>query len=269
MDTRGIQILGNQHLISYQNVIIMRHGERLDNIDPLWATTASRPWDPPLAQAGRIRTFQLSQGIQQSLKYPIHRFFVSPFLRCVQTAVELAGSLSVIDDGIETLMSKSYLDDNSKVKVSIEYGLCEVINNVAIRPNVAPKDGNISFDISELEALLPAGTVDKKVERVYNELPRWGESFIEARARYQQTIKELADKYPTQNLLFLTHGEALQTALSSTRKDVADAKAKLQYCAYVELRRPIFKKDHSFAGGEFNVLPHYSQTGVSYISSNP
>jgi broad specificity phosphatase PhoE len=38
------------------------------------------------------------------------------------------------------------------------------------------------------------------------QLPQWGESFLQARARYQQTIKELADKYPTENLLFLTHG---------------------------------------------------------------
>ncbi|KAK2389303.1 hypothetical protein QL285_062901 [Trifolium repens] len=118
----------------------MRQGERLDNIDPLWASTATRPWDPPLAQA----------------------------------------------------------------------------------------------------AILLAGTVDYNVQKVYNELPQWGESFSQARARYQQTIKELADKYPTENLLFLTHGEALQTALSSTRKDGVNA--KLQYCAYVELRRPIFNK---------------------------
>jgi hypothetical protein len=50
--------------------------------------------------------------------------------------------------------------------------------------------------------------------------------------------------------------------LSSTRKDDANTKAKLQYCAYVELTRPIFREDQSFAGGEFRVLPHYSQTGV-------
>ncbi|KAK2389302.1 hypothetical protein QL285_062901 [Trifolium repens] len=90
------------------------------------------------------------------------------------------------------------------------------------------------------ESILLAGTVDYNVQKVYNELPQWGESFSQARARYQQTIKELADKYPTENLLFLTHGEALQTALSSTRKDGVNA--KLQYCAYVELRRPIFNK---------------------------
>jgi len=39
------------------------------------------------------------------------------------------------------------------------------------------------------------------------QLPKWEESVLQARARYQQTIKNLADKYPTENLLFVTHGK--------------------------------------------------------------
>jgi hypothetical protein len=46
-----------------------------------------------------------------------------------------------------------------------------MINSIAIRLNVAPKDGNFSFDISELEAMLPAGTMDNNVEMVYKEVP--------------------------------------------------------------------------------------------------
>jgi hypothetical protein len=45
-----------------------------------------------------------------------------------------------------------------------------MINSIAIRLNVAPKDGNLSFDISELAAMLPAGTVDNNVEMVYREV---------------------------------------------------------------------------------------------------
>jgi len=52
-----------------------------------------------------------------------------------------------------------------------------VLNNVAIRPSVAPKDGNISFDISVLEAMFPAGTVDNNVARVYNEVQRISSKF--------------------------------------------------------------------------------------------
>lgn len=40
----------------------------------------------------------------------------------------------------------------------------------AIRLEVAPKDGNWGFNISERKAMLLAGTVDKNVERVYKEV---------------------------------------------------------------------------------------------------
>lgn len=51
-------------------------------------------------------------------------------------------------------------------------------------------------------------------------------------------------------------------ALSSFRKgaEVYD----VDYCGYVELRRPIFKKDRSFTAGEFEVITNTGQTGVKY-----
>lgn len=54
------------------------------------------------------------------------------------------------------------------MQVSIEYGLCEMLNKEAIRIN--PKDGNWGFKIQELESLLPNGTVDQSVECVYKEV---------------------------------------------------------------------------------------------------
>lgn len=56
------------------------------------------------------------------------------------------------------------------LQVSIEYGLCEMLNREAIRADSAPKDGNFGFSISELQALLPDGTVDTSVTRVYEEV---------------------------------------------------------------------------------------------------
>ena len=35
-----------------QHVIIIRHGERLDNVDYNWAVRSSRPYDPPITNAG-------------------------------------------------------------------------------------------------------------------------------------------------------------------------------------------------------------------------
>ena len=35
-----------------QRLIIIRHGERVDNVDPHWERTAERPYDPPLTEDG-------------------------------------------------------------------------------------------------------------------------------------------------------------------------------------------------------------------------
>jgi len=45
-----------------------------------------------------------------------------------------------------------------------------MMNSKAIRPNVAPKDGNMGFDVAVCEAMLPAEIVDKNVERMCKEV---------------------------------------------------------------------------------------------------
>jgi len=52
-----------------------------------------------------------------------------------------------------------------------------MMSRAAIRLDVIPKDGNWGFDIPKLEAMLPAGTVDKNVERVYKKVWRFSSSF--------------------------------------------------------------------------------------------
>ncbi|ESW12764.1 hypothetical protein PHAVU_008G140400 [Phaseolus vulgaris] len=252
---------GNHAAVSYQNVVVMRHGERIDNLEPSWAATAARPWDPPLAEPGRKRALETGRRLRENLGFPIRRVFVSPFLRCLQTAEELVSSLAAVEEGDSTT-GDGVTVDPLKVKVSVEYGLCEMMNSKAIRPNVAPKDGNMRFDMAECEAMLPAGIVDKNVERVYKEFPHWGESDLQAGERYKHLIKDLADKYPTQNLLLITHGEGVKVAVSSLRKD-AEVE-EVQYCGYVKLRRPIFMKDETFTSGDFDLLTTSGETGVCY-----
>lgn len=45
-----------------------------------------------------------------------------------------------------------------------------MLTDEAIRPKIAPKDLNWGFNIPQLEAVLPSGTVDHSVERVYKEV---------------------------------------------------------------------------------------------------
>jgi hypothetical protein len=104
--------------IHLQNVVVMRHGDRIDSLEPLWVTTATRPWDPPLVEAGRIRAFCTGRKLKTDLGFPIHRVFVSPFLRCIQTASEVVPALCAVDDGPDVVSSLGVTIDSSKLKVS-------------------------------------------------------------------------------------------------------------------------------------------------------
>ncbi|XP_028787328.1 uncharacterized protein LOC114743293 [Neltuma alba] len=140
-----------------------------------------------------------------------------------------------------------------------------MISREAISPALAPKDGNWGFDIAEREAILPAGTVDKNAKKMYKEhqLRKWEGPVLGARARYEQVIKDLADNYHTENLLLVTHGEGVGVALAAFLKNAIVY--EVDYCAYVELKRPIFKEDQSFTAGGFEVLTRSGQTGIGYI----
>ncbi|XP_009105525.2 uncharacterized protein LOC103831373 [Brassica rapa] len=245
----------------YQNILMLRHGDRIDRINPLWPDTASRPWDPPLVQDGLVRAFQTGQRIRSQIQFPIHRVFVSPFIRCVQTASEVIAALSAVDLNPHAMSSKDVISiDKSKLKVSIEFGLSEMLNSMAIRPKVAPKDGKFDFKISDLEAMFPEGMVDRDVDPVYKEMPQWEETVEECTERFLGLVKTLADKYPSENLLLVTHGEGVRTTFA-TYKDVAVY--EVEYCACAELRRQVLSQEGSTTAGDFEVI---GQAGIKYHS---
>ncbi|OMP00703.1 Histidine phosphatase superfamily, clade-1 [Corchorus olitorius] len=251
----------------YQNVVVMRHGDRMDNFDPTWKIKAERPWDPPLIDNGLARAFRTGLTLRDQLGFPIHRVFVSPFLRCVQTASEVVAALCSVGNNPNAKTSRDVVSsDPSKVKVSIEYGLCEMLNKETIRLDVAPKDGIFRFDIPKLEALLSTGTVDHTFERVYKEVPKWEETVMGTRSRYQNIVKALADKYPSENLLLVTHGEGVGVSVSGFLED--KTVVEVDYCAYSELKRPISFKNDSFTAGNFEVLTKSGQTGVTYFDNH-
>ncbi|KAL2251598.1 uncharacterized protein LOC105173288 [Sesamum indicum] len=251
----------------YQNVVVMRHGDRLDNFVPLWAASAPRPWDPPLVEDGKVRAFSTGEKFRKHLGFPIHRVFVSPFLRCLQTAAEVVSALCAVantSDDPNDLTSNGVIVDPSNIKVSIEFGLSEMLNSLAIRDNVAPKDGIFSFDINQCEAVFPAGTVDNTVEMVYKQLPKWQETVADARARYIEVMKILADKYPSENLLLVTHGEGVGSTVARCLKDVMVS--EVEYCGYAVASRPIVSgENHSFTAGDF-VGSSNGLVGISLVN---
>ncbi|XP_048622952.1 uncharacterized protein LOC106415931 [Brassica napus] len=143
-------------------------------------------------------------------------------------------------------------------EVAIEYGLCEMMNSVAIWPEVSPKDENFDFNISDLEAMFPEGMVDHNVDPIYKEMPKWEETVEGCKERYVKVVKALADKYPTENLLLITHREGLETTFSTFFKDITVL--EVEDCAYVQLRREVSSKDGDAETGEYEV----AQSGIRF-----
>ncbi|KAL3738927.1 hypothetical protein ACJRO7_020329 [Eucalyptus globulus] len=251
----------------HQHVIVMRHGHRLDSIDRSWPLTAPRPWDPPLAEAGWARALEVAEQLPTQLGFPIHRVVVSPFRRSVDTALGLIGGRPAPDKDPNAVTGTGGGIDPSKVKISIEYGLGELFNDKTFRhaPPSPENHGDWGFNIPEVEALVPLDTLDRAVKPVFNELPHWGETEAKARDRYLHTIRSLANSYPSENLLLVTHGEAVKVALLTHLEEAARFEIKVNYCGYIQLRRPVVQSSEALEAGEFELLTSHGQSGVNCL----
>lgn len=109
---------------------MMRHGQRYDHVSPKWRETAARPYDSPLTERGfedakKTAKYFKGNGIQ------LTHILVSPYLRALQTATEIANVLNL--------------------PLLVEYGLSEYLD-----PNAnTPITTTPSFNIHNLKSQFP------------------------------------------------------------------------------------------------------------------
>lgn len=99
-----------------KRIVFIRHAQRLDEVLPEWADMAERPQDTPLTAMGIQQSQYLGKWLsQQSWCSDIGAFFVSPFVRTVQTA----------HFALQTMTSASSAASPLSIPFNIEYGLAE------------------------------------------------------------------------------------------------------------------------------------------------
>jgi broad specificity phosphatase PhoE len=76
----------------HQTLWLVRHGQRLDFVQPQWFTTATYAYDPPLSTYGCYQALLLAQELGQ---HPIEQILASPYYRALQTAQPLARKLKL------------------------------------------------------------------------------------------------------------------------------------------------------------------------------
>lgn len=83
-----------------RRLLICRHGERLDHVDPSWRETALEPFDPPLTDLGRQQVRRLAKWFSN---WHIQRVVASPFRRTIESAqmiCEVLDRTFEVDDGL-------------------------------------------------------------------------------------------------------------------------------------------------------------------------
>ncbi|MCL4834754.1 MAG: phosphoglycerate mutase family protein [Caldilineaceae bacterium] len=153
-----------------QTLWIIRHGNREDFGNPNWASSAKRPYDPALSADGERQAQEAGSSLRQQ---PVHRIFASPFLRTIQTAHHIADAVNL--------------------PVALEPGIGEVLPNVQQMPALLAETER-SQQFARLDAAYqPIGVL------------AYPENEADGHRRSGQTVQQLADALPSQNLLFVTH----------------------------------------------------------------
>jgi broad specificity phosphatase PhoE len=154
---------------------LIRHGQRLDFVEPEWFDTAIYRYDPPLAASGHDRARSIASECQQ-LK--IDRIVASPLLRAIQTALPSADRLSL--------------------PIQLEWGLCEWLC------------GEWTVNFPTVEPL--EHTLDRypQIDRHYSSqvMPVYPESESDLTARVARAIPKII-QFPARSIAIFGHKVSL------------------------------------------------------------
>lgn len=178
-----------------RRVYIVRHGERLDFVDPHWRSTATRPDDPPLTSCGERQAQDLGRRLRD---LNIASVYTSSFARCVRTAV----------------MAANEVDPSSFLKVRVEPGLCEWLNALWYQ---GTEKGPVWMPMDELKA--GPGTVNGscKLDAEYQPVRKmdfnfegYPETWAQHLDRCASVVRHLLDNDSNDgNILLVGHGTSV------------------------------------------------------------
>ncbi|KAJ5073391.1 phosphoglycerate mutase family protein [Anaeramoeba ignava] len=186
-----------------RSIWIIRHGERIDDVDENWEKTAKNKYDPTLTENGKQQAFKTGKRLKNE---SISLIFSSPFLRCLQTAKAVA--------------------DQINLEINCEQGLSEFINK-----NWFPSINDIKL---ELEFFQNQNQFEK-INQNYQSFITISnpETIQEMFQRYQNTANKIIQNYQNQNILFVTHGYGISSIVQLFMEE--DFISELDYCSICKI----------------------------------
>lgn len=204
----------------------MRHGERLDAADPSgWfkSPAAKRyPFDCPLSPKGRLQVGEVARELARKSSSSFSCVVSSPFLRCVETSVEVCRALGL--------------------PICIDMQLGEVFGPACFGEWSAPGPSRRNPD--EVMASVPPDIRAVAPVDFIGEEPAWPESIEDARLRMVTRVEQYAEwaaRLEGANFLLVTHGDCvgacLTLALAGADGTLSKVVDKVDYCGYALLER--------------------------------
>ena len=180
-----------------KNIYFTRHGERIDWIDKAWIKSAERRVDPPLSPYGLEQAHELGIFIS-TLQPRITHIYASPFLRTLQTALQVAHQIN-----------KNISSTTEMTKIRIEPGFGEYFLNDGIWSNE-----NMYRSLNQLsEFSRDIEYFDQDYQSVFK-----GDYFLETktenrqqlRDRLKRVLQSTLDAHVSDcNILIVTHAAPL------------------------------------------------------------
>lgn len=102
------------------SVYVVRHGERIDHVNPNWKASALNPDDPYLTEKGIQQAAALGNRLKSA---NLSHIFSSPFYRTVQTANEVAKVTNVgikIENGLSEWLNGDWFGVKPKLQTPCE-----------------------------------------------------------------------------------------------------------------------------------------------------
>jgi len=186
---------------------IVRHGERLDQVDSTFAYTSPSPYDPPLTILGKkqakksgsyIHDLQLENVENQNNKLE-YILIASPFLRTTDTAIGIAEGIaadSKKSDAIENIKKRPF-----DIKLCIDPSLSEWHTSIYFSNPVPNSIVTLRFD--ELHKLFKneeqkeqkSFEVDWSYKPVSSELPKYPEGIQDVLTRCTSSMEHILEPY--------------------------------------------------------------------------
>mmetsp|Transcript_107364 Transcript_107364/g.309099 ORF Transcript_107364/g.309099 Transcript_107364/m.309099 type:complete len:325 (-) Transcript_107364:33-1007(-) len=223
-----------------QTLVVLRHSERLDHVDPNYKNTPEGkewPFDTPLTEAGVKLAHSVAEELAE-LHDEVHFAMVatSPYRRCMQTAAEVAKLLGlkvIIDQEVgevweEAMPSEAPPHRTGKDLVKLAEDLQIQVSNPML------PDGGY-----KLFGKMPKENYPETLEKGHKRMIVRMETYIDQSTQHNQ------------NFIVVSHAPAVAAMTDLFQRGSCDVE-KLEYCARVIARREVHQKKPS-QGGEQSV----------------